>query len=159
MSGNAASGAGNGRTLVDQLLDVASATSSAAYFADGEYIPQLSRDGELERAFMDSAWAALAIEHLAPQIAALDGGEDGLQLAKQALNHIASGRMALRDGVAVDDDLVRGGTVVEDAIATSNAGTLFREAETKVRGIADIARIESMSPDEVFEQLLHRRAA
>ncbi len=150
MNGIAASGADYERALVDQLLEVAGSAKRAAYFADGEYIPQMSREFELRAAFTDSGNAALALEQLAPRIAMLDGGDDGLQLAKQALNHIASGRMALRDGVAVDDDLVRGGTVVEDAVAIGAAGSLFREAEAKVRGIADLALIEAMTPDEVF---------
>ena len=156
MSGIAATGAEHERALVDQLLEIAGSVNTAAYFADGEYIPQMSREFELERAFMDSMRAALALEHIAPRIAALDGGEDGLQLAKQALNHIASGRMVLRDGVAVEEDLVRGGMLVEDAIATRAAGLNFREAESKVRGIADMALLESLTPDEVFNALVNR---
>ena len=153
MNGIVESGADHERALVDQLLEVAGSASRAAYFADGEYIPQMSREFELRAAFMHSGTAALALEQLAPRIAMLDGGEDGLQLAKQALNHIASGRMALRDGVAVEDDLVRGGTVVEDAVAIGAAGMLFRDAESKVRGIADLALLEAMSPDQVFDAL------
>lgn len=156
MHGTAASGADFERALFDQLLEVAGSAHRAAYFADGEYIPQMSREYELRAAFMDSGNAALALEQLAPRIAMLEGGDDGLQLAKQALNHIASGRMALRDGVAVDDDLVRGGTVVEDAIAIGAAGSMFREAEAKVRGIADLALLESLSPDQVFNALANR---
>lgn len=150
MNGTAASGADYERALVDQLLEVAGAAHRAASFADGEYIPQMSREFELRAAFTDSGNAALALERLAPRIAALDGGDDGLQLAKQALNHIASGRMALRDGVAADDDLVRGGTIVEDAVAIGAAGSLFREAGSRVRDIADMALIESMTPAAVF---------
>ena len=142
MSGIAASGTGNGRALVDQLLEVAGSAHRAAYFADGEYIPQMSREHELRASFNDSANAALALEQLAPQLAMLAGGDDCLQLAKRALNQIASGRMVLRDGVAVDDDLVRGGTLVEDAIATHAAGTFFREAEALIRGLADLALLE-----------------
>ncbi len=156
MSGIAANGAENERALVDQLLEIAGTVNTAAYFADGEYIPQMSREFELERAFVDSMRAALALEHVAPRIASLEGGEDGLQLAKQALNHIASGRMALRDGVCVEEDLMRGGVLVEDAIATHAAGTLFREAETKVRGLADLALLESLSPEQVFNALANR---
>ena len=52
--------------------------------------------------------------------------------------------------------MLRGGTVVEDAIAVGSAGMLFREAESKVRGLVDIARIEQMTPDEVFAGLLNR---
>ncbi|MCW2920870.1 MAG: hypothetical protein JWL76_744 [Thermoleophilia bacterium] len=156
MSGIAATGAENERPLVDQLLDIAGTVNTSAYFADGEYIPQMSRESELERAFIDSMQAGLALEHIAPRIAALDGGEDGLQLAKQALNYIASGRMVLRDGVAVEHDLVRGGTLVEDAIATRQAGSMFRDAESKVRGIADMALLESLTPDQVFNALANR---
>ena len=154
MSGNAATGADVERTLQDELLEIAGTVDRAARFADGEYLPQMSREYELMTAFRDSEHAVAAIERIAPRIAFLDGGDDGLQLAKQALLHLASGRMALRDGVAVGEDLVRGGTLVEDAIATRSAGMRFREASTKVRGIADIARIESMTPDEVFAALL-----
>ena len=156
MNGIAPPGAGHERALFEQLIDVAGATSSAATYADGEYIPQLSRDGELQRSIVDSGRAAIVLEQLAPHIARLDGGDDGLKLAQQALRHIASGRMVLRDGIAVDGDLVRGGTIVEDAIATGTAGRMFREAESKVRGIADIALVESLTPDQVFNALANR---
>ncbi len=156
MSGIAAMGAEQERALVEQLLDIAGSVNGAAHFADGEYIPQMSREFEIERAFVDSGRASLALERIAPRIATLDGGEDGLQLAKQALNYIAAGRMALRDGVALDDDLVYGCTLVEDAIVTRSAGMMFREAESKVRGIADLALLESLTPDQVFNALANR---
>ncbi len=156
MSGIAASSAGFGRSLADQLLDVAGSMNRAAHFADGEYIPQMSRQMELTTSFKDSTRAGDALDELLPQIAVLEGGEDGLRLAKQALDHLAEGRSALREGVAVEDDVLRGGTVVEDAIAVGSAGALFREAESKVRGLVDIARIEQMTPDEVFAGLLNR---
>ena len=159
MSGIAPTSADNERALFEQLIEVAGATHSAATYADGEYIPQLSREGELERSFLDSARAAIALEQLAPHIARLDGGDDGLRLAQQALHHIASGRMALRDGMADGDDIVRGGTLVEEAISTGSASRMFREAETKVRGIADIALMESLTPDEAFAALLNRDVA
>lgn len=146
--------AGHMPALADQLLEVAGAAKRAATFADGEYIPQMTREFEVVKSLKDAGRAAAALEQLAPRIAVLDGGEDGMRLAHAALQELASGRMVLRDGVAVEDDVLRGGTLVADAIATGQAGQLFRDAEAKVRGIADIARIESMSPDDVLRGLL-----
>jgi hypothetical protein len=144
-------------TLADQLLTVASFARNAATFADGEYIPQMSRQSELLTALDDAGRAAAVLEQIAPRIAALDGGEDGLRLAHQALMQLGEGRSALRDGVFVDEQVFHGGAVVVDAISTGSAGTLFRHAEAKVRGIADLALLESLSPDEAFGRLLAGR--
>jgi hypothetical protein len=144
-------------TLADQLLDVARYAKRAATFADGEYIPQMSRQSELLTALDDAGRAAAVLEDIGPRIAVLDGGEDGLRLARQALAQLGEGRSALRDGVFVDEQVLQGGAVVADAIGTGSASALFRDAESKVRGIADIARLESMSPDEAFGRLLAGR--
>lgn len=148
--------AGHVPSLADQLAHVGALARSAATFADGEYIPQMSRANELARSLHEATTASSVLEDLLPRIATLDGGEDGLRLARTALEELTSGRMALRDGVVDGDDLVRGGTAVADAIATGSAGQMFREAESKVRGIADIALLESMSPDDVLRGLAGR---
>lgn len=145
--------AGHVPSLAEQLAHVGALARSAATFADGEYIPQMSRANELARSLHESGVATAALEDLLPRIAVLDGGEDGLRLAKSALEELASGRMVLRDGVVDGEDLMRGGAAVADAVSIGSAGRMFREAESKVRGIADMALLESMSPDDVFRQL------
>lgn len=142
--------------LAEQLLDVASAARRAATFADGEYIPQMSRQMELTKSLKDADRAAGAIKALTPSIAALDGGEDGLRLARAALDELDHGRTALREGVAVEDDILRGGAVVTDAIATGSASAHFREAAAKVHGLADLALMESLDADDLFRGLLAR---
>lgn len=142
--------------LTEQLLEVAAAARRAATFADGEYIPQMSRKMELTRSFGDAGRAAGALEALKPSIAVLDGGDDGLRLAQSALEELDHGRAALRQGVSVEDDVLRGGAVVADATATSAASVHFREADSKVRGLAALAHMESLGPDELFRGLLGR---
>jgi hypothetical protein len=148
--------AGHLPSLADRLDDVATMARSAATFAEGEYIPQMSRREELERSWNDAGFAAAAIEQLAPEIATLDGGDDGLHLAKRALEQIRDGRQALHEGVAIhgEDDLLRGGTIVIDDRATHTAGQQFSGAANALQGIADIARIESTSGDELLRGLV-----
>lgn len=140
--------------LAEQLIEAAAAARRAATFADGEYIPQMSRKLELERSYRDAGRAANALEALKPSIAMLDGGDDGLRLAQLALDELEHGRSALRRGVAIEDGFVRGGAVVTDAIATGSASAHFREADSTLRGIADLARMESLEPDELLRGLL-----
>lgn len=143
---------GDGATgLATRLTVIADDTSQAATYADGEYIPQMSRESELRRAFSAAGAAAAQLEALKPKIAKLDGGKDGLRLAQHAIDCIEAGRRAIHDGVAVRDDVFGSGSAVADAIATSTAGTMFRQAALGVRGIADIATIESVSVDDLFD--------
>lgn len=155
MTGQIALGSGGFvPVLAEQLLEVAAAARRAATFADGEYIPQMSRADELKKSFRDAGRAATALEALKPSIAMLDGGEDGLRLAQLALDELDHGRTALREGVAVEDAFVRSGTVVSDAIATGSASAHFREADSRVRGLADLARLESLDADALLRGLL-----
>lgn len=147
-------GDGGRAGLAAQLHVIADTAKRAATFAEGEYIPQMSRQFELKKAFNDAGRAVSDLEDLAPRIAMLDGGEDGLQLAKAAINNLGVGRQALRDGVVIEDDIVRGGAVVADAVSTGTAGAFFREAESKVRGLADLASIEGYSADELLRGLI-----
>ncbi|MEO6867216.1 MAG: hypothetical protein ABI200_04270 [Gaiellales bacterium] len=139
-----------GASLATQLDDIAAAAGRAATFAQGEYIPQLSRPHELKTAFRGAAQATAKLEALAPRIAQLDGGEDGLRLAKAAIDNLDGGRNILRDGVAIEDDIPRGGGVVADMVATTTAGSMFRDASDSIGGIAALARVEATSVDELF---------
>lgn len=139
--------------LAPRLTVIAGDVAHAAAFADGEYIPQMSRESELRRAFSAAGGAAAQLEALKPRIAKLDGGTDGLRLAQYAIDCIEAGRRAIHDGVAVDLDLLGSGSALADVIATSTAGTMFRQAASGVRGIADIATIESVSVDDLFEAI------
>ncbi len=146
--------AGQLPSLAQQLDDVARLARHASTFAEGEYLPQMSRRDELVRSWGDAGRAASGLERLVPQIAALDGGQEGLRLAKHALEQIRDGRQSLDDGVAVAADELSGGVIVVDDRATHTAGQHFESAAEGVRGIADIARIEAMSGDELQRGLL-----
>lgn len=153
MSGIAAlNGAhGSGRVeLAKQLARIADEAARAATFADGEYLPQMSRSLEVRTAFGGAGRAAQLLEDLKPRIAVLDGGEDGLRLAQRAIDDLQAGRQALRGAVSIEDDVIPDGAVVADAIATGSAGSLFRDAAAGVRGVADMATFEATSAGDLF---------
>lgn len=143
----------DGASLAQQLDEIAASAKRASTFAEGEYIPQLSRQHELKAAFTGAGRATEALETLAPRIAMLDGGEDGLRLAKAAIDNLDAGRQALRDGVHTQDDVLRGGAVVADMVATGAARSHFREAGDAVHGIAGIAAFEATSAADMFRAI------
>lgn len=136
--------------LATQLTELADDATRAATFADGEYIPQMSREHELRTAFSESGRAAARLEALRRQIAKLDGADDGMRLANAAIDNLQGGRRAIQEGVSVAEDVLRSGTIVADAIATGTAGGMFREAAAGMRGIADIALLEATGVDDLF---------
>lgn len=151
---HAAGMAGGG--LARQLDDLAAAAGRAARFAEGEYIPQLSRANELQVAFKNAGRAAQGLEDLAPRIAVLDAGNDGLRLAKAALNDLDAGRQILKAGVAIEDDVLRSGGVVTSPTTISDATARFNSARSTISDIAAIARAEETSVDDLFRAITGR---
>jgi hypothetical protein len=143
-------------TLADELRCVATLAYTAATLADGEYLPQMPREHELQGAWRDASHACAALQQVAVRVAHLEAAEDGIRLVKAAIQRLDAGRSALRDGVVVVDDVVSGSAAVVDSIATGSAGAMLREAAQLIRGLADLAQLESMTPDEVFQGLLRR---
>lgn len=144
---------GGAAGLASQLSAIANDADAAATFADGEYIPQMSREHELRRAFSGAGRAAALLEELRPRIAKLEGGDDGLRLAQHAIDNLEGGRQALLDGVVEVQDASGHGTVVADAIATGTAGGMFRDAATRVRDIADVATLESVPAEDLYDAI------
>ena len=140
-------------TLVDAMLEVELAARRAAIFADGEYIPQMPRELELDVARFDARRASTALEQLGTRLFELEAAPDAVRIAKLALVRLDEGLDLLREPVTLDEDLVGGGAVVLDSIATSNAGSRFRESADLIRGLADLAALEAMSPEQVFRGL------
>ena len=145
--GNALGDQGN---LILKLRALADDAGRAAGLAEGEYLPQMSRAAELQTAEHTAAQAASLLGDLTPRIAVLDGGEDGLRLAQSAIGQLDEGRLLLRDGGVIGDDLTFAGPAVRDAITTSSASAKFRDAADAVRGIADIATFEATSVDDML---------
>lgn len=141
---------GGASTLAAKLAAIAEDAARAAALADGSYLLELPRRVELQKAFTGAARAAAMLEDLKPRIAVLEGGEDGLRLAQRAIDDLDAGRRALRNGLAVEDDALRSGAAISDAIATSTAGSHLRDASAGLRGISDMAVLESTSADDLF---------
>lgn len=129
--------------LTEGLLEVAGEADRAATFAEGEYIPQESRDVELGHAIQAAGRAASLLEHLAPRIAGLEGGEDGLVLARDALASLLAARTTMREACL---DI--------DAMATGTATSLFGDAAARIRGIADIALLEATPEQALFGAIM-----
>lgn len=140
-------------SLADQLVSVANTAKRAAHFAKGEYLPQMSRTFELQRSFQDAGRAVSQLEHLKPSIAALDGGDDGLRLAQRAIDQLQAGRDAIRNGVHIEDDILRNGAVTVDTIGVASASAMFDDASRGVTGIAALARMEHMTADDLLRGL------
>lgn len=142
--------------LIAELRAVANQADHAAQSAaGGDYLsPPTQR--ELTAAFERAGTAADALEELGPHIAQLDGGEDGLRLAADALRHLRDGRAALQEGMPTEDEVVRSGAIVADAVSTGSAEVLFHQAAANVRGVADIAAIEAISGDDLLRALTAR---
>lgn len=129
--------------LAEDLRVVADEARRAATFAEGEYIPQDTREIELGHAFRAARRAANLLEHLAPRIAVLDAGADGLLLARDALVDLQAASAAMREGV-----------LLTDALATGAASALFGDAASRICGIADIATLEATSELDLFDAIV-----
>jgi hypothetical protein len=143
-------------TLADELRDVAFVARDASVWAIGEYIPQMSRELELRSAYRDASRACAALEQLAPRVVRLDGADDAMQLVKVAIMQLEEGRAALHETISVDVDLPGHKTTVIDSISTGASGARFRDAADLIVGLADLAMLEGLSPDEAFRRLLER---
>lgn len=136
--------------LATRLTEIAEDAHRAGTYADGEYIPQMSREFELRLAFSGAGAVSARLEQLKSRIARLDGGEDGLRLVQHAIDNLEGGRRTLQEGVRIEDDALRNAGAVIDAIAIGTAGTMFRQAAAGVQGIADIAKLESVGVDDLY---------
>lgn len=143
-------------TLADELRDVAFVAHDASVWADGEYIPQVSRELELRSAYRDAARACATLEQLAPRVLHMDAGIDALRVVRDAMLQLDAGREALHETISIDLEPVHGGSIVLDSISTGAAGAKFREASDLIAGLADLALLEDLSPDEAFRALLER---
>ncbi|MCW2923425.1 MAG: hypothetical protein JWM98_829 [Thermoleophilia bacterium] len=137
---------GGAAALADDLRRVAAEASRAAAFAEGEYIPQETRETEIGHAFGAAGRAALLLEHLAPRIAVLDGGEDGLLLARDALVDLQAARAAMREGA-----------LLTDTFASNAASALFDDAAARISGIADMATLEGTPVTDLFDAIMGSR--
>ena len=146
-------GAGHLPQLSAALDEVAGIASRAARAAGGDYL-NVPSSLDFTRAVNDAGRAVTRLEDLGARIAVLDGGEDGLKLAATAREHLEAGKAAIRDGVMVEDDLLRDGGVIVDTGVTSAAATHFEAAEQATRGIAAIAKIEETSADDLLRALV-----
>ncbi len=145
--------AGHVPSLAKQLADVAETAGRAATLAKGDYLHQPTMF-ELQRAFNDAGRAATVLDELGARIALLDGGEQGLRLAKAALAELDAGRAAIKAGASAEDDVLRSGTAVLDAVEIGAAGGHFDAAAQGVRDIAAIARIEETSVDDLLRAIV-----
>ncbi len=139
--------------LVDVIREVELAARRAAIFADGEYIPQMPRELELDVARFDARRAVAGLEQLGTRLFELDAAADAVRIAKRALVGLGDGLELLVEPATLDEDLIGGGVVVLDSVATANAGARFRESADLIRGLADLAELEAMTPDELLRGL------
>ena len=154
MSGFSTSHHGGGAAgLASQLVAVAEDASRAAMYAEGEYIPQLTREDELRRAFLGAGSVAARLEHLKRQVAKLETGANCLEILQHAIEDLEAGRTAIQEGVQLTAEMLQNGVLVIDAVATGTAAIHFREATTIIRGIADIAMLESVSCEDLFHAI------
>lgn len=155
MSGFSTSHHGGGAAgLASQLAALAQDAARAATYADGEYIPQLTREDELRKAFLGAGTVAARLEQLKRHVAKLDTGENCLLILQHAIEDLEAGRTAIQDGVQLTEDMLRNGVLVIDAVATGTAAIHFREAATIIRGIADIATLAAVSVDELYSRIV-----
>lgn len=147
---------GGAAGVASQLASIAREATRAATYAEGEYIPQLTREDELRRAFLGAGAVAAGLEHLKRLVARLESGENCLQILEHAIGDMEAGRRAIQDGVTTMADMLRNGVVVIDAVATGTAAIHFREAATIIRGIADIALLESVPCEDLFSVITGR---
>lgn len=151
MSGFSTSHHGGGAAgLASHLAALAQDASRAAIYAEGEYIPHLTREEELRKAFLGAGTVAARLEQLKRHVARLDSGDNCLLILQHAIEDLEAGRTAIRDGVQLTDDMLRNGVLVIDAVATGTAAIHFREATTIIRGIADIATLHSVTCEDLY---------
>jgi hypothetical protein len=154
MSGFSTSHHGGGAAgLASQLAAIADDASRAAMYAEGEYIPQLTREDELRRAFLGAGAIAARLEQLKREVAKLGSGDNCLLILQHAIEDLEAGRTAIQDGIRTTEDLLQNGVVVIDAVATGTAAIHFREVTTIVRGIADIATLEAVPCVDLFRAI------
>jgi hypothetical protein len=139
---------GGAAALAKQLSEVANSAGSAATRAAGDYINPPSKL-DLQIADKAAGRAIDTLTRLLPQVAQ-EGGEDGARVASTAVEQLQAGRQALREGVGVEDDVLRGGAVVIDRVETGAAGGLFADAAFAVQGLADGLTISSTSLDDIY---------
>lgn len=143
-------------TLAEELRGAAQLAASAANLADGEYLPQMDRDRELACAWRDASRASAALQQIAVRVARLDGAEVGMRLLHSAILQLDAGRAPLGDVLAIDEDAVRGAAVVLEPAMRGSSSWLLREAADLIDALADLALLESLSPDAVFRGLVER---
>jgi hypothetical protein len=139
---------GGAAALARQLTEVATSAGNAAKRATGDYINDPSKL-DLQIADKAAGRAIAQLEQLLPQVAQ-EGGEDGARVAATAVTQLKEGRKALRDGVTVEDEILRGGAVVVDRVETGAAGGLFADAAFAVQGLADGFTFSSTSLDDMY---------
>ena len=136
--------------MASQLASIAREANRVATYAEGEYIPQLTREDELRQAFLGAGAVAAGLEHLKRLIGKLESGENCLQILDHAIADMEAGRRAIQEGVTTMADMLQNGVVVIDAVATGTAALHFREAATIIAGIGDLARLESVPCEDLF---------
>lgn len=126
---------------------VATRAKLAAEAAMGGSLAPQSRSMEVNRVFSHAAKASELLEDLKPRIAVLDGGDDGLRLAQAALANLDAGIADMRSSVSYGK--LGDGPLTENTLGTAMASGYFSAAQKGVDGLVDIARLESMSVDDV----------
>jgi hypothetical protein len=144
-------------SLAAQLRTAASAANRAAADVAGAPLPTLPRSFEVQRAYRSAGRAAAMLERLEPSIARMPSGDDAVRLARDAIEFLGNGQRAMRDGISMTDDVLRNGDVVADAVSTGTATAWFREAEGKVRGLADLAQLEATPIDDLMRSITGRQ--
>lgn len=148
---------GGAAGVASQLASIADDTARAAMYAEGEYIPQLTREDELRRAFSGAGAAAAALEQSKRQLARLECGDNCLQIMGFAIVELEAGRRAIQDGVTTMANMLDQGVIVIDAVATGTAAIHLREAATIIRGIADIAKLEATPAEDLYDAIVGGR--
>jgi hypothetical protein len=143
--------------LASQLAAIADEAARAAMYADGEYIPQLTREEELRKSLLGAGTVAARVEAAKRQVRKLGTGDNCVEVLDIALLDLEAGRREIQEGVRMTSDLLENGVVVIDAVATHTAAAHFRQAAAIIRGISDIATLDAVPLDQLYSAIVDLR--
>lgn len=146
-------GMGGAAQLATNLEEIAGDAARAGKL--GDYINPPSKL-QVRGADKAAGRAIDGLDRLMPQIAT-HGVDGDVQMAMAAADNLQAGREALRSSVTIEDDVLRSGRMMIDDVRMGAAKVFFDDAATKLRGLADGMRLQSVPLDDLFSAITKLR--